>query len=507
MTVRIGLAMFLGLGLVACDGGAVEHDAGPTGLDGGMPPGECASASDGTPCAGGTGTCRAGVCETSGPECGDGAIDDGEECDDGNRTAFDGCEPDCTFTCRADAECDDGLVCNGAERCGVSAHVCEPGTPAEPGTECTTADIADGVCIATATGVRCANAGCQNGVLEEGEECDDGNEASGDGCEPDCTFTCRADADCDDGSFCTGAETCDLATHRCVAGTEPSCDDDNACTENLCDDEAAACANPLIDNDGDGHAPVELGACGTDCNDRRDDVYPGAEELCDGIDNNCNGMTDESAPTWYIDCDGDGFAATTDSSRMGCEEPASSATGCGGRWTTRRPISAATTDCDDANRNAFPGQTMFFTTAHRPTATGDDARFGDYNCDALAQRDRSTAAERDGSCTLTTNFLLGTRSCSGTGWAGAAAPACGGSGTFYTCGEKQECFPRFLGDRICAGYSLVCEGRFLRAGDPCYCPSGTTCTADCTPGSSGCPWHYYRCPAATTEAGARMACR
>ncbi|MCB9596034.1 MAG: hypothetical protein H6719_25155 [Sandaracinaceae bacterium] len=463
---------------------------------------------DGTPCNGGAGTCDAGTCVT-GSGCGNGVVDSGEACDDGNTTAFDGCEPDCTFTCDTDTECDDGLTCNGSETCGATSHVCEPGTPADDGTACSTTAVPDGVCVTTPSGNQCVGAGCGNGVLDGGEVCDDGNDVAADGCEADCTFSCEADADCDDGQFCSGTETCDTSTHVCTPGTAPDCSDGDDCTDDVCDELTTACTNPLIDMDGDGHAATSLGACGDDCDDTRDDVYTGAEELCDGVDNNCEGTADESAPEWYVDCDMDGFAATTDSSRTGCTEPDGSATGCGGRWTNRRPIGASTTDCDDSDIDAFPGQTMYFTTA-QTSGTGDDVRYGNYNCDGVAQRDHTTSAGRDGTCSLTTGGFVGLGmrrySCAGTGWTGSTAPACGSSGTYVSCGTPAECRPRSLPARECTGYSLVCEGAYTRPGDACYCPLGMTCTATCLPGSTGCAWHFYRC-SGTTMSGERMACR
>ena len=49
----------------------------------------------------------------------------------------------------------------------------------------------------------------------------------------------------------------------------------------------------------------------TDCNDSSDKANPGSSELCDGIDNNCDGNTDEDtaddAITWYADSDSDGY--------------------------------------------------------------------------------------------------------------------------------------------------------------------------------------------------------
>ncbi|OIQ28484.1 MAG: hypothetical protein BM564_08765, partial [Bacteroidetes bacterium MedPE-SWsnd-G2] len=61
--------------------------------------------------------------------------------------------------------------------------------------------------------------------------------------------------------------------------------------------------NNELDNDGDG-----VSICEGDCDDTNSTIYPNALELCDGIDNNCDGQIDEGVTdVFYADSDGDGF--------------------------------------------------------------------------------------------------------------------------------------------------------------------------------------------------------
>jgi len=49
---------------------------------------------------------------------------------------------------------------------------------------------------------------------------------------------CLTNANCEDGQFCNGAETCNLTTFTCQPGTPPSCNDGFACTTDSCDPQA-----------------------------------------------------------------------------------------------------------------------------------------------------------------------------------------------------------------------------------------------------------------------------
>ena len=65
---------------------------------------------------------------------------------------------------------------------------------------------------------------------------------------------CTKDEDCDDGRFCNGVETCNLANLACRAGAIPSCDDGVACTADSCDAAANLCVHASQDvlcDDGD----------------------------------------------------------------------------------------------------------------------------------------------------------------------------------------------------------------------------------------------------------------
>ena len=73
------------------------------------------------------------------------------------------------------------------------------------------------------------------------------------------------------------------------------------------------------DKDGDGYADIEAG--GRDCNDSSNEQYPAATEICDGLDNDCNGVVDDQPidiQEWYEDADGDGFGIEN-SKVLACE--------------------------------------------------------------------------------------------------------------------------------------------------------------------------------------------
>ncbi len=92
----------------------------------------------------------------------------------------------------------------------------------------------------------------------------------------------------------------------------------------------------------------------TDCDDSRDEVYPGAPERCDpsNRDEDCDGLADDADPDvlspdrlWFPDADEDGHGEAGASPRAACDDPSRA----GDRW------SADDSDCNDRDAEVHPG--------------------------------------------------------------------------------------------------------------------------------------------------------
>ncbi len=178
-------------------------------------------------------------------DCGNGVVDAGESCDDGNGRNGDGCSGTCVlepcWTCTGTPNvcvpadgvpCDDGLFCNGTDTCAGTTCTAHAGDPCAGGSQCQDVcnEAADD-CIAP------PGTPCNDGLFCDGPDvCNAGSchPASpppfnnpcifrAEPCERACneaTDECRVPdgTSCDDGVFCNGADTCAAAVCAVHAG-------------------------------------------------------------------------------------------------------------------------------------------------------------------------------------------------------------------------------------------------------------------------------------------------
>jgi hypothetical protein len=276
--------------------------------------------------------------------------------------------------CASSAECDNGLYCDGIE-------LCNPGSPGADAKGCVT--FALPACL---SGMVCSNydqrciPACTGSLIDF----------------PGCARACSRDNDCDDGVFCNGTarcvgvtaalkiangdargcaiephpcgadQTCDEAANKCTTNCPDADQDhhrDHACGGDDCDDadptrypgapELCDAANKDEDCDPStfGHKDLDGDGfdssvccngtnCGTDCNDAKASVHPGANEVCNHIDDTCVGAIDDGVSvSTYVDADRDGYG--TGPAVPGCPgDPG---------------YSLLNNDCDDAFAGITPG--------------------------------------------------------------------------------------------------------------------------------------------------------
>lgn len=196
----------------------------------------------------------------------------------------------------------------------------------------------------------CTEVVCASGELRCGEVCVD--PAS------DLAF-CGGCGGCAEvpGAEATGC-TEGVCTYACTAGDDAERCPPAHCLGSLT--EAPSHARTFfVDADGDGFGDgtlPELRSCvrpegyapdSGDCRDDDPDISPAAEERCDGIDNDCDGVSDGNGavdPTiWYLDSDGDGFGSESGPTVTACDRPGDHTDSPG--------------DCDDTDRTIKPGAT------------------------------------------------------------------------------------------------------------------------------------------------------
>ena len=307
---------------------------------------------DGTTCAAAQAVCILGT-------CGNGLVDPGETCDDGNINDGDGCSHNCKNEMCGNGDMDPGEKCDDGNT--TSGDGCSA--------DCKSVEV------------------CGNGVKDVGEACDDGNTVSGDGCSASCKSTevCGNGIKdihelCDDGAIpggcsddCQGGTGCGdgqidkdaagVPIEECDDGNSDDNDDCHGCHLNVCGDSfVQATGHRREDCDpGAGGVALQTATCNIDCTTARcgdgkvnplDKTASAAGEQCDdgntingdGCDNNCTVTT---CGNKIVDpgeqCD-DGNSVEGD----GCDTNCTTTT-CG------NGVKTAGEACDDGNLDSNDG--------------------------------------------------------------------------------------------------------------------------------------------------------
>lgn len=267
-----------------------------------------------------------------------------------------------------DSDDDNDAILDGSDNCPLVGNAAQTNTDGDTfGDACDTDDDNDGVLDGSDS--------CP--LVSDPSQANGDGDAVGDACDncPGATNSSQVDVDgdgvgdvCDDDDdgdgVLDGIDNCPTIANAeqidwdgDLFGDACDSDDDNDGTP----DPADQCDhNPNLivevpahfDFDGDsfGHPGVVSSWCevgnffvsnGDDCDDFNAAVHPGAIEVCDGLDNDCDHVTDEGLThLFYLDNDGDGFGDSTFST-VSCAPPIGFVTN--------------STDCDDGNASVHPG--------------------------------------------------------------------------------------------------------------------------------------------------------
>jgi hypothetical protein len=371
-----------------------------------------------------------------------------EETDQCSTTPADAGTPCDEFFCRV------GEACDGAGHC----------------------DDSTGTAYNCADDVACTTDGCSEETdecthLEDHSQCspprsicdpdDPGHDARG--CVAGRPCPGGTDAECDDGQFCNGAETC--VSRICAPGTEPTCDDERTCTTDSCNPDASS-----------GEGACEFSASDAACDDSLDCTTDSCAPEAPGADGT-TGCLNAS-----VTCASDDNPCTEDTcteAHGGCYPPASTATSCEGTFACRTgetcdgagycdPASGTAVSCpDDSDLCTQDVCTEVFGGCYEPEASG-------FSCEGTFPCRTGETCNDSGVCVPT-------------------------SGTPVTCTDDSNpcttdvCDEAFGGCYPPEAAGFSCEGVLpCRTGETCddagTCdPASGTAITDCTAGDGCCP--------------------
>jgi hypothetical protein len=202
---------------------------------------------------------------------------------------------------------------------------------------------------------------------------------------------------------------CDDADATAYPGAPELCDGaDDDCDGTVDEDDALDASTWYADSDGDGYGdsgsttaacsqPSAYTSDASDCDDADAGINPAAGELCDSVDNDCDGDVDEDdatdASTWYADLDGDGYGDAS-STTAACAVPSG--------------FVADDSDCDDSRSSVNPAADEYCngrdddcdTDTDEASAVDASTWYADSDSDGYGDDLSTTLA-----CSLPTGFV------------------------------------------------------------------------------------------------------
>jgi hypothetical protein len=159
--------------------------------------------------------------------------------------------------------------------------------------------------------------------------------------------------------YVSDSTDCNDADSTIHPGANEKCNSIDDDCDGVTDEDVTDLITWYYDGDGDGYGdnnntvqscgqPEHFVAVGGDCDDYSSVINPGASEICDNFDNNCNGHIDDddilltNGTTWYADADGDNYGDAS-STTTACQQPSG--------------YVSDNSDCNDGNANVNPGAT------------------------------------------------------------------------------------------------------------------------------------------------------
>lgn len=266
---------------------------------------------------------------------------------------------------------------------------------------------------------------CGNSITEDGEECDDGNEIDGDGCDSDCTYSCHESEECVDEDPCNGDEFCGPESHMCEEGTplEDGTLVDVGPPRVIClegGSHESICGDGFVDTGaGEFCEPPGEGTCTDECQQGcgSDADCPDDLNLCNG-EEYCNMSTSlcdrRNVPEAGTPCDDDAFCTAEDA----CDAGTCVGTGntCDDSVDCTHDICDETAEsCDNSPVSGwcFVDGTCYADAADHPT---DDCLACDVSVDQEDWTFRSGAGCDDGDdctesdiCDVTAGMCVGSR--------------------------------------------------------------------------------------------------